>query len=255
MKLFEPHFQIEIEAKFFIPFRRLTSHLDLKKLPFEIISQAYIPKMLVPQLLGDLDKRSARTLASHWAHCSRARLRQVTYVPVKGAARDTRYYLQMKSPKKRGLKRTEISIEVPRPLFVRLSPYASGGRIDKIRYIDRGFIFDAKGKKYPSEAHIDIIIAAGKELPKRVLSHRSVPTRSISNAPYAFVEIEFPKVSLLSRLKKPSQHTFPYLKQAINLVHEHPHIKEKIRTRFIARSGLDSKDVVSTLKKLMKRCA
>lgn len=246
--------QQEIELKFAVKTKRIRKHVDLRDLPCHRITQAYISPRLLPAVLmlcHPPGNDSYRRLA-HNPNCfvsARVRHTMPLFPQSSGnGAASAEMELQLKGPRISRFKRREVSIRLSHEEFFRALSYATDGMMEKIRFTHSGYVIGRDNNVHAAEAHLDFIISAG---PPHALE--LCPWGEFRDHPLAFVDIELPKLSLISRLKNDEHHPFAYLRGGINLLSEASWLRKTTGTRAIAKLGFGHKDIRSALRTLEKR--
>lgn len=234
----------EIEVTFFAHTESIKSHLPLNDLPCQHIFQAYIPRRNITALLQMAPE--ARKLSSRdRAAVTRARLRRVIEHNPRSAIRTAvHYYLQLKSKKWLQTSRLEVSIRLSEARFRELLRFATGGALEKIRFIQAGRVRDNDGKVHRAEAHIDLILGGG---PRHRLDRGA---RLYTLPSFAFIDIEVPRQGLCARLTDDDSHSFGFLKRAVSLLSLKGTVRKHLTTRRIASRGLSDRRFQTALRAL-----
>lgn len=241
--------QQEIETKFVVRTKRIVRALEGRKIKCERITQAYIPPELIPAVLMLCNAPSRGSYLEIIDDPRSFTCARVRNSAILGGAQKSETVLQLKSPRIARVKRSELSIKLSQEEFFRALSYATDGAMEKIRFTHSGHIIDRGGRAHKAVAHIDFIIAAG---PPNSLELN--PYGPHQKHPFAFVDIEVPKLGLIRRLDRPEKHSFDYLSHSINLLKSDSWLRKATRTRAISRLGFSHKLIRSALKELEKTC-
>ena len=237
--------ELEVEVRFFTRYGRIQREANLSALPLLYIFQASFPDSALP-LLRCLAQRFNPGL--DLSAVANARLRRLVNLrPQIESTPAEQWVLQFKTRRVRLYQRHEYNILLDPELFAALRPLASEGAIRKLRFADAGFVFGKHKVPHPVQAHLDILLQAGRGLTDRLPQKFSIP----ASHP-AFVEIEVPQLALCNCLAHRRFHSFRYLDSAVNLSASPAFLRRKTSSRYIARMGLKHPKVCAAMRALNK---
>lgn len=223
----------ECELKYLACVERLSESVDFDRLQSRRLAQYYFSPKLMPLmtvLLGDLS--GGKQFPSGFKP-AQARIRHSR------EGNQESFELCCKGPylDRERLQRIELSVDISRELFHELEFLADHGMIEKMRYLVPGYLKHGRSD-IALNAEIDVLLRAGK---------RQKPFRC-GNKCVAFIEVELPAFSAVDSLRR-GQHTFAFLKSAVEVNAQSAKLQRLISNRRLARKWpcFDAQKIIANL--------
>lgn len=228
----------EIEVRYFCSLGDVLRNFGRNYPQRQLILQAYIPKKLQAKCIESLGPLAQHLAAYNLEDFTVTRLRKIS------AQGKSRFYLQLKTKKRKRVERMEVSLELTSSRFANLLKFATGGVLLKTRLVDEGSLTFQGGASHKLEAHIDLIHYAGSWLGFK----QNAGSRKIQK--FALIDIEFPRTLGHEKLDEAARRSFDFLKNAICLLEVRRKVRKSLSARSLASLGLEGHSVQASLRKL-----
>lgn len=223
----------ECELKYLASLEALSETLDFDRLPALRLAQHYFSPKLMPLMTVLLADLSGGLNTPKGFRPSQARIRYTKN------GKQENFELCCKGPylDARRTQRVELSVEISSALYHELELLSDHGMIEKIRYTVPGWLKHNR-QEIPLCAEVDVPLKAGKQ---------QKPFRC-GALEVAFVEVELPALNTVESLRR-GQHTFTFLKSALEVNAQPAKLQRLISNRRLARKWpcLEAQKAISQL--------